>query len=129
MSNTSKTNWAAAIATQNTGTIESCYVKGTVSGGYRSAGICAHNFGTIKNCYAIVNEALSPYGINSGTFTNCLWIAGVVKYRYGTDFSAFAWLNPNSCPIPKGLSLAGQFWTGDITNEIMASSKWTEWVA
>ena len=52
---TSKTNWAAAIATQNTGTIESCYVKGTVSGGYRSAGICAHNFGTIKNCYAIVN--------------------------------------------------------------------------
>lgn len=53
--NTSKTNWAAAIATQNTGTIESCYVKGTVSGGYRSAGICAHNFGTIKNCYAIVN--------------------------------------------------------------------------
>lgn len=53
--NTSKTNWAAAIATQNTGIIESCYVKGTVSGGYRSAGICAHNFGTIKNCYAIVN--------------------------------------------------------------------------
>ena len=31
--NTSKTNWAAAIATQNTGIIDSCYVKGTVSGG------------------------------------------------------------------------------------------------
>lgn len=55
--NTSKTNWAAVITTKNTGAIESCYVKGTISGGYRSAGICTHNFGTIRNCYAVANIA------------------------------------------------------------------------
>ena len=37
--------------------------------------------------------------------------------------------NADSCPVPKSLSWIGQFWTGDITAEIMASSEWTEWVA
>ena len=121
------------VGSASSSIITNCGVEGGVISGSSYVGIfvgsITNSSTAIQNCYAIVNEALSPYGINSGTFTNCLWIAGVVKYRYGTDFSAFAWLNPNSCPIPKGLSLAGQFWTGDITNEIMASSKWTEWVA
>lgn len=53
--NTEKTNWAAAIAGTNTGSIEGCYVKGTIAGAYRSAAICAHNSGTIKNCYAVAD--------------------------------------------------------------------------
>ena len=114
-------------------TIENCGVEGAVISGSSNVGIfvgsITNSSTAIENCYAIVDETLSPYGTNSGTFTNCLWIAGGVKYRYGTDFSGFAWFNPSSCPIPKGLALAGQFWTGDITNEIMASSGWTEWVA
>ena len=113
--------------------ITNCGVEGGVISGSSNVGIfvgsITNSSTTIQNCYAIVDEALSPYGTNSGTFTNCLWIAGGVKYRYGTDFSAFAWPNADSCPVPKSLSWIGQFWSGDITNEIMASSEWTEWVA
>lgn len=53
--NSSKNNWAAVIAAKNTGVIETCFVTGTISGGYRSAGICTHNYGTIANCYATAN--------------------------------------------------------------------------
>lgn len=38
-----KNYWAAAIAATNAGTIEECYVTGSITGGYRSGGICAHN--------------------------------------------------------------------------------------
>ena len=114
-------------------TISDCGVECAVITGTSNVGIFvgqnASSSAKIENCYAIVDGDLSPYGSNSGTFTNCLWIVGGVKYRYGTDFSAFAWPNADSCPVPKSLSWIGQFWTGDITAEIMASSEWTEWVA
>ena len=114
-------------------TISDCGVECAVITGTSNVGIFvgrnASSSAKIKNCYAIVNEALSPYGSNSGTFTNCLWIVGGVKYYLGTDFSGFAWPNADSCPIPKGLSWIGQFWTKDITSQIMSSSGWTEWVA
>lgn len=113
--------------------ISDCGVECAVITGTSNVGIFvgqnASSSAKIENCYAIVDEALSPYGLNSGTFTNCLWIAGGVKYYLGTDFSGFAWLNTDSCPIPKGLSWMGQFWTEDITSQITSSSDWTEWVA
>ena len=112
--------------------ISDCGVECAVITGTSNVGIFVgkKTSATIENCYAIVVDGdLSPYGSNSGTFTNCLWIAGGVKYYLGTDFSGFAWPNADSCPVPKSLSWIGQFWTGDITNEIMASSEWTEWVA
>ncbi len=128
-------NYVGGVAgyISSSATISDCGVECAVITGTSNVGIFvgrnASSSATVENCYAIVDEALSPYVTNSGTFTNCLWIAGGVKYRYGTDFSAFAWPNADSCPIPKGLSWMGQFWTGDITAEIMASSEWTEWVA
>ena len=130
---TGNTNIGGIVGELEASTIENCGVEGAMISGPSNVGIFVGsitNYSTaIQNCYAIVDEALSPYGINSGTFTNCLWIAGGVKYRYGTDFSAFAWPNADSCPVPKSLSWIGQFWTGDITAEIMASSEWTDWVA
>ena len=83
----------------------------------------------MENCYAVVEGGMSPYGTNSGTFTNCLWIEGDAKNYYGSDFSGFAWLNPSGCPIPKDLALAGQFWTEDITNQIISSGDWSAFVA
>ena len=110
-----------------------CGVECAVITGTSDVGIFvgqnASSSATIENCYAIVGGDLSPYGSNFGTVTNCLWIAGGVKYYLGTDFSGFAWLNTDSCPIPKGLSWMGQFWTEDITSQITSSSDWTEWVA
>ena len=114
-------------------TISNCGVECAVITGTSNVGIFvgqnASSSATIENCYAIVDGDLSPYGSNFGTVTNCLWIAGGVKYYLGTDFSGFAWLNTDSCPIPKGLSWMGQFWTEDITSQITSSSDWTEWVA
>ena len=114
-------------------TISNCGVECAVITGTSNVGIFvgqnASSSATIENCYAIVDGDLSPYGSNFGTVTNCLWIAGGVKYYLGTDFSGFAWLNTDSCPIPKGLSWMGQFWTEDITSQITSSSDWTKWVA
>ena len=130
---TGNTNIGGIVGELEASTIENCGVEGAMISGSSNVGIFVgttiNSLATVKNCYAIVDEALSPYVTNSGTFTNCLWIAGGVKYRYGTDFSGFAWPNADSCPVPKSLSWIGQFWTGDITAEIMASSEWTEWVA
>ncbi len=126
-------NVGGIVGSASSSIMTNCGVEGAVISGSSDVGIfvgrITNSSTTIQNCYAIVDEALSPYGSNSGTVTNCLWIAGGVKYYLGTDFSGFAWLNTDSCPIPKGLSWMGQFWTEDITSQITSSSDWTEWVA
>lgn len=68
-----------------------------------------NNYPTIKNCFAIANMGnsnLSKYG----TQTNCIAIitVGETQYKFykGTDFSAFIWINENSCPVIKELSWA-----------------------
>ena len=133
-------------------TIDSCFVQGNFSGtsyafvGRVSGSVVVSNSGfegslevqgafsgsngTFQNCY-IIAEGASNFTAGQGnyTITNCLGIFTVdgttTKRRRGTDFSAFAWPNADSCPVPKSLSWIGQFWTGDITAEIMASSEWT----
>ena len=49
--NTPETSRRGGLCYQNRGTIEQCYVKGSVSGGHRSGGITAENYATISNCY------------------------------------------------------------------------------
>ncbi len=113
-------------------TISNCGVEGAVITGNSNVGIFVGYISTgatVENCYAVVEGGIAPYGTNSGTFTNCLWIEGDAKNYYGSDFSGFAWLNPSGCPIPKDLALAGQFWTEDITNQIISSGDWSAFVA
>ena len=133
-------------------TIDSCFVQGNFSGtsyafvgrtngsnvisnsGFEGSlevqGAFSGSNGTFQNCY-IIAEGASNFTTGQGnyTITNCLGIFTVdgttTKRRRGTDFSAFAWPNADSCPVPKSLSWIGQFWSGDITAEIMASSEWT----
>ena len=85
--------------------------------------------GIVENCYAVVENDISPYQTNQGTFTNCLWFAGDMKYFYGNDFSDFVLSAAGSCPIPKGLSWIGQSWNEDITSNITSNSEWTAWIA
>ena len=113
-------------------TISDCGVECAVITGTSNVGIFVGYIptgATVENCYAVVEGGIAPYGTNSGTFTNCLWIEGDAKNYYGTDFSGFAWLNPSGCPIPKDLALAGQFWTEDITNQIISSGDWSAFIA
>ena len=112
-------------------TISGCGVETTQISGNSNVGVLVgygNSSTTITNCYGIVGVDIDFASV--GTYDNCVWITnvdGVVnKYYHGNDFSAFAWFNPNSCPIPKSLSSLGQFWTGDITPTLTASSEWQE---
>ena len=113
--------------------ISDCGVESATVSGNSNTGIFvgqnASANSTIENCYAIVENSLSPIGANSGTLTNCIWIADGDKQYVGNDFSAFAWFNSDSCPIPKALSLLGHLWTENITSQITSSSDWTVWAA
>ena len=112
-------------------TLTNCGVETTQISGNSKVGVLVGSGDgstTITNCYGIVGVDIDFASV--GTYDNCVWITnvdGVVnKYYHGTDFSAFAWFNPNSCPIPKSLSSLGQFWTGDITPTLTDSSEWQE---
>ena len=83
------------------GTIENCYNTGDVSGtssyGFAYAGgVCGLNdYGTIENCYNTgevsgtgTSTDGSGYaggvcGYNTGTITNCYWLAGTAEYGIG----------------------------------------------
>ena len=112
-------------------TISGCGVETTQISGNSNVGMLVgygNSSTTITNCYGIVGVDIDFASV--GTYDNCVWITnvdGVVnKYYHGTDFSAFAWFNPNSCPIPKSLSSLGQFWTENITPTLTDSSEWQE---
>ena len=112
-------------------TITNCGVETTQISGNSNVGMLV-GYGdsstTITNCYGIVGGDI--YFASVGTYDNCVWITNVDgavnKYYHGTNFSAFAWFNPNSCPIPKSLSSLGQFWTENITRALTTSSEWQE---
>jgi len=78
---------AGGIAGKNVGTIENCYVTGTISGRYGAGGISGVNYGVIKNCYTTCNVTssidgaggISGGGIN-GTITNC-YATGIITGR------------------------------------------------
>ena len=85
----STASYTGSIAGYNYGTIENCYVTGSVSGGHRTGGLAGQNAtsGIIRNCYTTCNVAstgtlgsgsLNPQGetggiagINSATIQRC----------------------------------------------------------
>ena len=72
-------SYIGGIAAYNSGTIENCYVTGTVSGLGSVGGLAGYNVsgGEIKNCYTTCNAAGSNIyvggiaGYNAGTVANC----------------------------------------------------------
>ncbi|NBD24564.1 phosphodiester glycosidase family protein [Paenibacillus glycinis] len=52
---TNSTYWASGIVGTNNGTIEESFVTGTVSGGYRSAGIAITNRHIVRNVYSVAS--------------------------------------------------------------------------
>ena len=78
----SANDYAGGITGYNVGTIENCYVTGTVSGGSLVGGIAGMTYhGVIKNCYTTCNVTGSAWdaggisGLNNG---------GTVQYCYAT---------------------------------------------
>ncbi len=100
--------------------VTNCGFEGVINGSSSVGAIVGDIYvapATISNCYAVAesDSEISLVGSNSGngTIENIVGIitsGGTSKKVYtGSDFSGFAWLNFDSSPVPKGLSLAGQF--------------------
>ncbi len=76
--NTAETSRRGGLCFQNYGTIEQCYVEGSVSGGHRSGGIAAENYATIQNCYFLGDVTgrcetggIAAWNQNTGKVLNC----------------------------------------------------------
>jgi len=66
----------------NYGTVENCYVTGTVSGARTVGGVVGFNTGTVSNCYSTAtvissNDAGGIAGANFSTVSNCYSTGGV----------------------------------------------------
>ena len=108
------------------GNILNCGNEGIINGTTK-ASICASASCVISNCYSISNGTIKMTGMPIDTISNCLYINSDGKFYVGatdtegnniTSFAEFAWINENSCPIPKSLTWLGQFYTQDITELI-----------
>ena len=82
--NTAEVSRRAGLCFQNYGTVEQCWVSGSISGGHRAGGIVAENFATVQNCYfeGDVTGIWESGGIvawnqNSGVVKNC-WVQAQV---------------------------------------------------
>ena len=76
--NTAETSRRGGLCFQNYGTIQQCYVQGSVSGGHRSGGIVAENYNTIQNCYFLgdvtgrcESGGITAWNQNTGRVINC----------------------------------------------------------
>lgn len=105
--------WAAGIAATNTGSIENCYVTGSVEGGHRTAGIAAHNYGTVKNCYAVVTSkangesaGLVAVSETRSTVENCYARADVYSSTYNAG-GLVAYARDNTAVIKNSAVLSG----------------------
>jgi len=106
-----------AIVGWNQGTVQNCYVTGSVSGNYAAGGLVAANNGTIRNCYVTANVSVissdnvtellvgGVAAVNSGTIQNCyatgnvssngdsvyeIVVGGMVGYNSGTIQNCYA---------------------------------------
>ncbi len=99
------------------GQVANCGLEGAEINGRECAAVVrlVSSGAKLTDCYAIVstNSDLKLVVTKSGTIGGLVGIitsGGTSKKVYtGSDFSGFAWLNFDSSPVPKGLSLAGQF--------------------
>ena len=76
--NTAETSRRAGLCFRNYGTIEQCYVEGSVSGGHRAGGIVAENYNVIQNCYFLGNVTgrcetggITAWNENDAKVVNC----------------------------------------------------------
>ena len=86
----------------------------------------------LTDCYGIVktNTSLNSVGVTSTNLiiSNCVYIInlqdGTLNKNYvGDDFTAFAWLNFDSCPIPKDLA-----WSGDLQQKPSDYETSSDWI-
>jgi uncharacterized repeat protein (TIGR02543 family) len=126
---------SGGIAGRNVGTIQNCYVSGSVTGSATAGGIAASNSGTIQNCYitgsvTITNTLYSTSGgggitgIHTGTIRNCVAlnesvtlggntnIGRISGYGTSTRQNNYAWsgitLTLNDSPVTATPSLTGK---------------------
>jgi len=78
----STVNCVGGIAGSNHGTIENCYVTGSVSGGLEIGGVAGYNSGMIKNCYTTCTVTSNNTRI--GGIAGCNALGGTVSNCYAT---------------------------------------------
>lgn len=115
------------------GNILNCGNEGIINGTIK-ASICVQAMQCdIENCYSISNGTIKMTGMPIDTISNCLYINSDGKFYVGatdtegnniTSLAEFAWINENSCPIPKSLTWLGQYFTQDITELITKDPEW-----
>ena len=110
----------------NEGTIDECYVMGTVYGvEYSSSlgGLCGTNYGTIENCYAIVAfSATETDGIgglcggNSGTIRTCFSSGSIQGGIHTSDLGGFCGGNSGT--------IVDCYWNRDMAEVSTSSGGW-----
>mgnify|MGYP000015324715 CR=1 FL=1 len=93
---------------QNKGTIEECFVTGSVSGGHRTGGIAAENYERIQNCYftgkttgRCETGGIAAWNANTGTVKNCYVSADITTQT-------------NNCGIIGGYGYTGTVYQGNV---------------
>ena len=106
--NTAETSRRGGLCFQNKGTIEECFVTGSVSGGHRTGGIAAENFSLIQNCYF------------TGKATGCCETGGIAAWNDSTGtvkncyVSADITTQTNNCGIIGGYGYKGTVYQGNV---------------
>ena len=106
--NTAETSRRGGLCFQNKGTIEECFVTGSVSGGHRTGGIAAENYELIQNCYftgkttgRCETGGIAAWNANTGTVKNCYVSADITTQT-------------NNCGIIGGYGYTGTVYQGNV---------------
>lgn len=106
--NTAETSRRGGLCFQNKGTIEECFVTGSVSGGHRTGGIAAENYERIQNCYftgkttgRCETGGIAAWNANTGTVKNCYVSADITTQT-------------NNCGIIGGYGYTGTVYQGNV---------------
>jgi len=104
-------NYTGNIAGYNTGTIQNCFMTGTINGRNYTGGIVGYNGSMVQNCYVTGNISGNAYsgglvGENYGMVQNCYatgstngsgyYVGGVVGYNEGMIQNCYAMNSVNS---------------------------------
>jgi glucan-binding YG repeat protein len=130
-------NYVGGVAGYVSGTVENCFVTGTISGAIGTGGVVGHLYsGTVQNCYstATVSGGTNVGGVlgtaSEGTLINCYStgdisgteaIGGVMGYLSGGAAQSCAALNPSVIGISKVGRMAGHTDSGVLSGNISFS--------
>jgi uncharacterized repeat protein (TIGR02543 family) len=104
-SNSKSGGCTGGMAGENYGTVQNCYITGSVSSYNYVGGVVGYNFGTVQNCYTTGSVNGASYyvggvvGANNGTVQNCYttgsvngsnYVGGVAGENYGTVQNCYA---------------------------------------